>query len=925
MALTPAQGWHLTPEGLLLCKNSLDTALNLDLKEIGAGCLPDDVNRGKLETLSGGLVLQVSKIRNVSAPKINEESGAAPRMLKMSLTDGKVTCHAIELSKVDGISLDTPPGTKVKLLKDIPISNGYLLLETGSIKVIGGRVEALAGKWEIGQQLAQFSKIRSTGPQEGAEGGPPAWIPFGKKITRAEAGDKDFKALGDQSAAAGSKENAEFDSQRKDAILEATKTLSQKVFGAGSKDIKEAEHPKRRKDRQGSEEANSQVEVTNGGEREGSSGGRGGRGGDGGGRRRGKGERGGRNRDDDGQGVGASQAKPSGNVSLFAFLEEKLPGDPDAGKKEGQRSNNQSDRQTSGKRTDKNFAERNDRNTAEREMGHKDRGNRDRDRDSGNRNRRGGGTGGERRNYENGYPRENGVEAGLHPSQSRKRGVGADRGGRSDARQNDRSNRQNDRGDRQNDRSEKQNDRSEWQNDGQYDRGERQHERGERRGGGRGRGDGVHSEGFRDGRRGDGYKEGNRGDGYKEGGRGDGYKEGGGGHNDGYKEGGRGEGYKEGGRFKEGVRGEGFRDENYRREGGRGVGRVGGGRVDKEENRDAAREENKTREEKDKKPETVPPKSGRGERGAAGPERGSGRGGRDRHGNEGHRGPNQHSSNNNGRDFGEWSNSTYHNAQRSRGSNQHHQSHHQSQHQSHHNHQNQQPAQEQNQPPVATSQHAAAPSQPAAVAAQQQQVPTTPSAPPAAVPQPVSLVVNMTSLHITDPAIANSQPPLHHVGRVVEISQVPQGRQAIQQPDFSQPPPTKCEGGAPPPPWMLNQINSPPHPQFGGGGGRNGGMAGRQAWKPHQQPPPMPQGIHQWHEGDEALARYWEDGKFYPVKVTAVSTTTAVVLFKEYGNHEEVVLQDLIPHPVANAPGVMHHGLRFIPTTPGLPPAFPHS
>ena len=49
-------------------------------------------------------------------------------------------------------------------------------------------------------------------------------------------------------AGANAKENAEFDSQRKDAIEEASKTGGQKVFGGGSKDIKEAENPRRRRE-----------------------------------------------------------------------------------------------------------------------------------------------------------------------------------------------------------------------------------------------------------------------------------------------------------------------------------------------------------------------------------------------------------------------------------------------------------------------------------------------------------------------------------------------------------------------------------------------------------------------------------------------------------------------------------------------------
>jgi len=63
---------------------------------------------------------------------------------------------------------------------------------------------------------------------------------------------QEFKALGpDQAggvAGLNSKENAEFDSQRKDAIEEASKAASQKIFGGGSKDIKEAENPRKRRE-----------------------------------------------------------------------------------------------------------------------------------------------------------------------------------------------------------------------------------------------------------------------------------------------------------------------------------------------------------------------------------------------------------------------------------------------------------------------------------------------------------------------------------------------------------------------------------------------------------------------------------------------------------------------------------------------------
>ena len=108
-------------------------------------------------------------------------------MLKISLTDGKTTIHGIEVSKLDGISLNTPPGTKVKLATSIPVANGFLRLEPGSLKVLGGKVDALYEKWETSQQMAKFTRnfARNRPVVSSAdEGGPPKWIPFGKKVSR---------------------------------------------------------------------------------------------------------------------------------------------------------------------------------------------------------------------------------------------------------------------------------------------------------------------------------------------------------------------------------------------------------------------------------------------------------------------------------------------------------------------------------------------------------------------------------------------------------------------------------------------------------------------------------------------------------------------------------------------------------------------
>ena len=207
-------------------------------------------------------MFQVTKIRNISAPKANEESQANARMLKISLTDGKTTIHGVELTKIDGISLNTPPGTKVKLADSIPISNGFLRLEPGSLKVLGGRVESLYDKWDTSRKLAKFTRNFARNSNRTAENGdsngPPAWIPFGKKVKnyQNQEADRNFKALpaavaetGNGGNAGNAKENEEFDSQRQDLIKEAAKAGGQKVFGGGTKEIKEGKTERRGKGR----------------------------------------------------------------------------------------------------------------------------------------------------------------------------------------------------------------------------------------------------------------------------------------------------------------------------------------------------------------------------------------------------------------------------------------------------------------------------------------------------------------------------------------------------------------------------------------------------------------------------------------------------------------------------------------------------
>lgn len=48
-------------------------------------------------------MLQIQKIRNIATPKGNEESKAVPRMLKLSLTDGKNNLQALEVEHISAL------------------------------------------------------------------------------------------------------------------------------------------------------------------------------------------------------------------------------------------------------------------------------------------------------------------------------------------------------------------------------------------------------------------------------------------------------------------------------------------------------------------------------------------------------------------------------------------------------------------------------------------------------------------------------------------------------------------------------------------------------------------------------------------------------------------------------------------------------
>ncbi|XP_053772391.1 tudor domain-containing protein 3 isoform X1 [Desmodus rotundus] len=234
-------GWYLSNEGIEACTSSPDKvnvndiiliALNTDLRTIGKKFLPSDINGGKVEKLEGPCVLQIQKIRNVAAPKDNEESQAAPRMLRLQMTDGHISCTAVEYSYMSKISLNTPPGTKVKLSGTVDIKNGFLLLNDSNTTVLGGEVEHLIEKWELQRSLSKHNRSNI-----GTEGGPPPFVPFGQKCaSHVQMDSRELdrrKTLQVTMPVKPANDNDEFEKQRTAAIAEVAKSKETKTFGGG--------------------------------------------------------------------------------------------------------------------------------------------------------------------------------------------------------------------------------------------------------------------------------------------------------------------------------------------------------------------------------------------------------------------------------------------------------------------------------------------------------------------------------------------------------------------------------------------------------------------------------------------------------------------------------------------------------------------
>lgn len=190
-----------------------------------------------------GLVLQVTNVRNMSAPKANQESKTSPRLLQIDMTDGQTYCSGLEMEHLPMFNTNIAPGTKVLLRNNVKTLQGMMSLTPQNITILGGKVAALYEKWESNRIMAKYSTFGARPAATDSNGiGPPPWIPFGQKsqLQSGDSDDKTFKSYGGgagEKAKQPPKENIEFVTLRNEAIAEAMKIGTKKVFGGGNRQL----------------------------------------------------------------------------------------------------------------------------------------------------------------------------------------------------------------------------------------------------------------------------------------------------------------------------------------------------------------------------------------------------------------------------------------------------------------------------------------------------------------------------------------------------------------------------------------------------------------------------------------------------------------------------------------------------------------
>ncbi|ACO61859.1 predicted protein [Micromonas commoda] len=176
-ALLDTEGWSLRDGAILAASQrargdpaaARATVLDADLRAVGKPSLPRWAYGGAREAgagVTGPMVLQVMDARDISSPK-RASGSSGRRMLRLDLTDGDATVVAVEyreLTSVEDASA-LAPGTKVAVPPGVRIrcQSGILLAHGDALRVLGGKVAALAEEWEGVRAVAETGDAEQTG------------------------------------------------------------------------------------------------------------------------------------------------------------------------------------------------------------------------------------------------------------------------------------------------------------------------------------------------------------------------------------------------------------------------------------------------------------------------------------------------------------------------------------------------------------------------------------------------------------------------------------------------------------------------------------------------------------------------------------------------------------------------------------------
>ncbi|KAL7065542.1 hypothetical protein AAHC03_04459 [Spirometra sp. Aus1] len=148
-----------------------------DMREYGVSWL--DSKKSKDVLVGEGQVLQVVRVRNIAISQAEEDfltssTDEGARLLKLVLTDGKTNISALDMDNSPKLSIETWPGTKIRLTGRVPIRCGFLLLRQNNFEVLEGCVEELYREWLLTKDARGGRRTRQMGPDA-----PPPFVPFG--------------------------------------------------------------------------------------------------------------------------------------------------------------------------------------------------------------------------------------------------------------------------------------------------------------------------------------------------------------------------------------------------------------------------------------------------------------------------------------------------------------------------------------------------------------------------------------------------------------------------------------------------------------------------------------------------------------------------------------------------------------------------